>query len=277
MLCQLRVFIKIATAIFIFTSCTTTKSIKPLETKVDTVFSQVLADNTKTSPFLDSLLKQYPKYFDTIMGYRAAMNVQVIYTQVNRDANGVPGFKHHFYNVDPANYFYPASTVKFPIVLLAMQKLNELKEKGIDKNTAMITETAFSGQTAVYNDPTAFNGKPSIAQYIKKILMVSDNDAYNRLYEFLGQDYINEQLHKKGYRDVQILHRLNIFLTEEENRNTNPVTFLDAGNNVIYSQPAQRNDAKYPVRKDSIGNAFYKSGQLVKGPMNFSGDRKSVV
>ena len=245
-----------------------------METKVDTVFSKRLTDNTKTSPFLDSLLKQYPQYFDTVIRHKAAMNVQVIYTQINRDANGLPNFKHHFYNVDPANYFYPASTVKFPIVLLALQKLNGLKGKGIDKNTTMITETAFSGQTAVYNDPTVVNGKPSIAQYIKKILMVSDNDAYNRLYEFLGQDYINEQLHKKGYEDAQILHRLNIFLTEEENRNTNPVTFLDAANNVLYTQPAQRNNAKYSVRNDSIGTAFIKSGQLVNGPMNFSGKNR---
>ena len=245
-----------------------------METKVDTVFAKGLTDNTKTSPFLDSLLKQYPQYFDTVIRHKAAMNVQVIYTQINRDANGLPNFKHHFYNVDPANYFYPASTVKFPIVLLALQKLNGLKGKGIDKNTTMITETAFSGQTAVYNDPTVVNGKPSIAQYIKKILMVSDNDAYNRLYEFLGQDYINEQLHKKGYEDAQILHRLNIFLTEEENRNTNPVTFLDAANNVLYTQPAQRNNAKYSVRNDSIGNAFIKSGQLVNGPMNFSGKNR---
>ena len=245
-----------------------------METKVDTVFAKGLTDNTKTSPCLDSLLKQYPQYFDTVIRHKAAMNVQVIYTQINRDANGLPNFKHHFYNVDPANYFYPASTVKFPIVLLALQKLNGLKGKGIDKNTTMITETAFSGQTAVYNDPTVVNGKPSIAQYIKKILMVSDNDAYNRLYEFLGQDYINEQLHKKGYEDAQILHRLNIFLTEEENRNTNPVTFLDAANNVLYTQPAQRNNAKYSVRNDSIGNAFIKSGQLVNGPMNFSGKNR---
>ena len=35
--------------------------------------------------------------------------------------------------------------------------------------------------------------------------MVSDNDANNRLYEFLGQDYINEQMHKKGYGNVQYI------------------------------------------------------------------------
>jgi hypothetical protein len=48
----------------------------------------------------------------------------------------------------------------------------------------MITDHVQSGQTPVYNDPTTPDGKPTIEHYIKKILMVSDNDAYNRLYEF---------------------------------------------------------------------------------------------
>ena len=76
----------------------------------------------------------------------------------------------------------------------------------------MITEADEDGQTAVYNDPTSADGRPTIAHYIKKILLVSDNDAFNRLYEFLGQEYINNTLHKMGYEDVQIIHRLEISL-----------------------------------------------------------------
>ena len=100
-------------------------------------------------------------------------------------------------------------------IYLGYGLLNELKIAGLDKDATMITLQDFSGQTPVYNDPTSPAGKPSIAQYIKKILMVSDNDAFNRLYEFLGQEYINTELQKRGYGDVQILHRMGIFLTEE--------------------------------------------------------------
>jgi hypothetical protein len=160
------------------------------------------------------------------------------------------------------------------VVLLALQKLNELKDKGIDINTTMITESAFSGQSSVYNDPTAVDGRPSIAQYIKKILMVSDNDAFNRLYEFLGQDYINAQLHKKGYEDAQILHRLDIFLSAEENRRTNPVKFIDSTGHTIYAQPGQINKTKYSERKDSLGIGYYRGDKLVKSPMNFSGKNR---
>ncbi len=101
----------------------------------------------------------------------------------------------------------------------------------------MITEDAYSGQTPTYNDPQTADGRPNIESYIKKIFLVSDNDAFNRLYEFLGPEYINEELHRRGYNDAQIIHRLEISLSEDENRHTNPVKFLDKKNNILYSQP----------------------------------------
>jgi hypothetical protein len=263
-------FLNFVAALVILFSCAGTKQGKNMHDKPLTITGAVPADTTKTDEFLLTLLKQYPEYFDSILQHQKDWNVQIIYTQIDRGRNGVPAFQHHYFNVNPARYFYPASTVKLPIVLLALQRLNELKDKGIDRNTTMITETSYSGQTGVYNDPTTPAGKPTIANYIKKILMVSDNDAFNRLYEFLGQEYINRELHKKGYEDVQILHRLDIFLTQEENRQTNPVKFLDSNNNVLYNQPAQRNAEVYAQRTDSMGNGFYRGGNLVNGAMDFS-------
>ncbi|NOT94531.1 serine hydrolase [Ferruginibacter sp.] len=235
-----------------------------------TVIAAMPTDNSKTDAFLEQLLATNPQYFDSTLAHRKDWNVQIIYTQIDRGINGMPSLKHFYFNVNPADYFYPASVVKFPVSLLALQKLNELKEKGIDKNTTMITEAATSSQTAVYNDATTADGRPTIAHYIKKIMMASDNDAFNRLYEFLGQEYINAELHKKGYNDVQILHRLQIALPEEENRQTNPIRFLDAGNNVLYEQPAQVNKTQYTLRNDSLGKGYYQGENLVNGAMDFS-------
>ena len=39
---------------------------------------------------------------------------------------------NHEYNVDNENYFYPASTVKLPIALLAIEKVNESKFIALD-------------------------------------------------------------------------------------------------------------------------------------------------
>ena len=253
---------KLLAAIAIFISCSTTKQPRNMYNNPNAV----QADTT----FLPLLLKNNPSYFDDILKNYKDWNVQIIYTQINRDANGIPNLAHHYFNVNAGNYFYPASTVKLPIVLLALQKLNALKDKGINMNTTMLTETAFTGQTAVFNDPSNTDGRPTIAHYIKKILLVSDNDAYNRLYEFLGQEYINAEMKKKGYASVQILHRLNIFLTEEENRNTNPVKFYDADSKLLYEQPQQKNSAKYSLRKDSLGKGYFKADKLINTAMDFS-------
>lgn len=251
-------------------ACNTSKKIAETPKKPPVITEAMPTDSTKTDVLLESLLKQYPAYFETILANRKEWNVQIIYTQVDRGANGNAALKNFYFNVNPAKYFYPASTVKLPVSMLALQKLNELKDKGIDKNTTMITEAGYSGQTAVYNDPTTPDGRPSIAHYIKKILLVSDNDAFNRLYEFLGQEYINDELHKKGYEDVQILHRLQIALREDENRCTNPVKFYDAAANLIYEKPLQRNTKTYAGRTDTLGKGFYKGSQLVNEPMDFS-------
>lgn len=239
--------------------------------------TMAVKDNTKTDSLMVQLLQEYPQYFDSVLKNRKEWNIQFIYTQIDKGVNGIPALTNYYFNVNPDHYFYPASTVKLPICLLALQRLNELKQTGIDKNTTMITEQGQPEQTTVYNDPTTPDGKPSIAQYIKKILMVSDNDSYNRLYEFLGRRYINEQLHQKGYDDVQLLHRLSIALSDEQNRTTNPINFLDNNNKVLYSQPMQHDSSQYSQRLDTLGKGYYKGGknyyngdQLVNSPMDFS-------
>ncbi|MGZ8559105.1 MAG: serine hydrolase [Chitinophagaceae bacterium] len=219
---------------------------------------------------LATLLHQQPLLFDAVLKKKEEWNVQVIYTQIDRRKNGRVVFTDHFFNVDNKKYFYPASTVKFPIAVLALQKLNELKMAGLDMNTTMITGADGNFQTNVYNDPTTKDGRPTIANYIKKILLVSDNDAFNRLYEFLGQEYINKTLHKLGYEHGQILHRLQISLTEEQNRHTNPIKFIDKNSNVIYEQPAVASKWPYAKRNTRMGKGYMEGDKLIKEPFDFS-------
>lgn len=219
--------------------------------------------------FIADILSTHPQYFDTLLKNQDEYGIQIIYTQIDRKKNGKPRFTDHLFNVSD-NYFYPASTVKFPISLLALQKLNQLNIKDLDKNTSMITEAAYSGQTAIYNDPLSADGRPTIEQYIKKIFLVSDNDACNRLYEFLGQEYINQSLHKLGYTDAQIIHRLDISLSEDENRHTNPVKFYDTANRVIYEKPLEKSEWVYAKRNDKKGKGYYAGDKLINEPFDFS-------
>ena len=219
-------------------------------------------------------MKKNPAEFGDILRKRDSFRVQVIYTQIDRNQKNKPVFTNYYFNVDAGKYYYPASTVKLPTALLALEKLNKLQIAGLNPKTSMITEVGFSNESPVYNDPTSEDGRPTIEQYVKKIFLVSDNDAFNRLYEFLGQEYINKELHDKGYKGVDILHRLSIFLKEEENRHTNPVRFFDDSTREIFSKPLQFNKHAYPKREDSIGSGYYSGGKLISQPMNFSRKNK---
>ena len=224
----------------------------------------------RTDSLLESILKLYPRYFGQILDNRDSFRTQIIYTQIDRRPDNSPVFTDFYFNVNRETYFYPASTIKMPIALLALQKLNELKIKGLDKYTPMITEAGNEIQTPVYNDPLSREGRPSVAQYIRKIFLVSDNDASNRLYEFIGQEYLNEQLRKKGFTNAEIIHRLNIFLTEEQNRQTNPVKFIDTSGSLVYEQQMRISKLPRLNRNEFLGKGFMRGDQLVNQPFDFS-------
>ena len=102
-------------------------------------------DHSKTDTFLVNILREYPQFFDSILKYRKAWNVQIIYTEINRDKTNNPHFTDHYFNVDPGKSFYPASSVKLLVVLLALQKLTELSNRGLPKKPDMITEQGYGG------------------------------------------------------------------------------------------------------------------------------------
>lgn len=264
--------------VFLCISLIQCKSLKPVPVVVkpiDTVVISkpilpVMKDRALTSNWMDSFLANHAAEFDHILKNKKKLNVQIIYTQIDRGKNGQAALKNYYFNLDDSCYFYPASTVKFPVSILALQRLRELDQPNLDRSSTMLTGANFSGQTEVLNDPTTPNGNPSIEHYIKKILMVSDNDAYNRLYEFLGPAYINQQMAAKGYPKTQIIHRLSIPLTEEENRHTNPIQFQLSNGQIFYQQPGQYNNMIYPTRNDSLGKGYMQADQLVPQPMNFS-------
>jgi len=218
---------------------------------------------------LSSLMEREPEKFERILKQRDSLEIQVIYTQINRDENNQPNFKSFYFNVDSTRYFYPASTVKLPLVLLSLEKLKQLRINGLDKYTPMLHDSLYSGQQSVDNDSTSENGLPSIAHYAKKILVVSDNDAFNRLYEFVGQKPTNDMLNDKGYK-MRILHRLERSLTPDQNRHTEGVRFI-RNDSLLYLQPMLvNNDSIQAPAAVLKGVGFIKNDSLVKKPFDFT-------
>ena len=215
-------------------------------------------------------LEEYP-ILQQVLDDTAKYQVQILYTQIDRNEHGNPLFTKYPFNVDDSRYFYPASTVKLPVALLALEWLEEQQVPGLTLSTTMLTDSVRPSQLPALSDRTSQNGLPSIGHYIKKILLVSDNDAYNRLYELLGIDYINRKLKEKGLVNSVITQRLSFPISAEENRYFNPVRFVDNSGKTILEIPARQADSAYVVSGNpKLGRAYYKNDSLIQGGMDFS-------
>ncbi|MDB5152900.1 MAG: serine hydrolase [Mucilaginibacter sp.] len=222
--------------------------------------------------FLKNLLESHPELFGHILNHPTHNEVQILYTKIDRDENNVPHFKSYSYRLNANYYFYPASTVKLPTAIFTLEKLNELNLKGFDQKSIMITDTAFAGQTKVTKDSTSKKGLPGIDNYIKKILLVSDNDAYNRLYEFVGREEINAKLKKYGFNGTRIIGRLAIGDSGESTRHTNPIDFYK-GKKLVYHKPPLYDAKDYPMHPENMiqGKGYLdKKDKLVMKPFDFS-------
>lgn len=242
-----------------------------------TVSFGMISCESKDPVLFEEGLENYPT-LKKVLSDTAKFQVQIIYTQIDRNEHGNPLFTDHSFNLNDHHYFYPASTVKLPIALLALEWLEEQNIEGLTMETTMLTDSVRPSQLPAYTDTTAQDGLPSIRHYIKKILLVSDNDASNRLYELMGMDYINQKLREKGLLNSVITQRLSFPISAEENRHFNPIRFVDNFGKTLLELPARHSDSAYVVPGNpKIGQAFYRNDSLIQGGMDFSYKNKFAV
>jgi len=195
--------------------------------------------------------------------------VQIVLTEINTDQPTAPQLLKSSFQLDEEHYFYPASTAKLPIAALTLQKLNELNRQGIPiKPTTAFEIRNLQGKAIKRIDTTQKEGKLTLAHLIKKIFLVSDNNAYNYLFDFLGRDYINHELQKKGLKKTQIFHK---FLFGADNTKTWGYTFFDESGDTLYHQNSLTSKFKGENKLSGVfkGEGYLQDGEVVKAPMDF--------
>lgn len=220
---------------------------------------------------LKRILSESPDTVRTV-AHDPAHEVQIMYVQIDRDADNRPEFRASHFNTH-ADYFYPASTVKLPMALLALEKINDLAIPGLSRSSRMHTDSVRPPQSKALLDSTSESGVPTVEHYVHKIFVVSDNDAFNRLYEFVGWDEIQTRLRSHGLARTRIVHRLSdARFGPAENRYTNPVQFFHQ-DTLVYSQPERvaKDSIEYRPRKEVKGVAYINpAGERVGAPFDFS-------
>lgn len=196
---------------------------------------------------LDSPDVSIRKVLDSVDQYE----IQIIYTQIDRISDSIILTDYEF-QLDDTHYFYPASTVKLPIAVLALEKLNTIDT--LNRNTRYYVEG-----DSVEN---------TFAEDVIKILTVSDNHANNRLLEFQGQDAINRRLDDLGVGPVRISHRLGV---HSDDVTTKPL-ILYLNDSTTGTSISIVNSEPLPLHLDRIkkGVGYYKNDSLIMEPFDFS-------
>jgi len=228
------------------------------------IMAQTKNHSISSDNLLEQLMQTKPSEFGAILQNSDSLRVQIVYTKIDRTAKNKPVLTEYRFNTKDDLYFYPASTVKMTLAFLALEKLNEMKKKGVNKFTRTVHEQILPNYT-IENDSAS-----SIAHYIKQIFLVSDNEAFNRLYEFVGQEAIQQKLSEKGYPNAIIRHRLQRPLSLEHNKITNPISFYNPDGELLFRQAETYSRAQYNTSSVYVGKGYYKGDSLVNKPFEFT-------
>ncbi|MGH8109769.1 MAG: serine hydrolase [Arenimonas sp.] len=190
--------------------------------------------------------------------------IQILYTQIDRDSEGGIKLEHHAFHHAPKRWFFPASTIKLPIALLACE---EVARVGGNLESAIMLRQ--SPETGIWADAEPLS--ESLRRSLCRTFTVSDNIPYNRFYELLGPDKIHARLKALGCPNTRAITRLGSRDTEA-NRRTGSVQIIDVdGKPLAGIAPRVAKKRGFPFGKALKGEGFVgDDGVLIPGEHDFS-------
>jgi len=204
--------------------------------------------------------------------------LQVLLGTIEPGAEGRPRLVEHGFRAG-AEYFYPASSVKLFAAVAALERLGEIaRATGLDvgPSTPLVFHPLFDGDQREESDPTnRAGGAITVGHEIRKLFLVSDNAAFNRLYELVGQDGLARSMRRAGLMDARIVHRLSEARSAEENRHYPRIDLV--GDGFVHTLPERSSEPLAPAPRMpglEVGIAYLTEGGRIEGPMDFSGKNR---
>src|SRR5699024_6253951 len=121
---------------------------------------------------LEAILRKNPR-LEAALDHAASTRLQVLVSVPAPEG----GWESRKSCRGDAEYIYPASAIKLSVAVAALEAVTEMRVHGT-KNLATSTVLASGARRR--------SGPASVATLVERALVVSDNDASNDLYDFVG-------------------------------------------------------------------------------------------
>ncbi len=169
----------------------------------------------------------------------------------------------HVYRAD-AEYFYPASTIKLVGAVAALQAM-ESHGANIDAPIGW-GDVDRPGESLLASDGAV----PVVRRELERMLIVSDNEAFNLCFDLAGQRELNETMWDAGLTSVKIEHRLSRVVSPANRTAAAPMRLETANGPVMLTRREGIGEIRPPaIPGFSVGTGFMRSGTLVPEPMRF--------
>ena len=222
----------------------------------------------ETNPIKSSFRKN--DFLKEIIKEKEDYEIQILLTKIDQ-YNSKVDFQEYKYQLDDNKYFYPASTIKLPIVVLTLKKINELRSKGSEITLKSKIILNFKDD---YSELVIRDSITSFQNLIADVFLVSDNSASNILIDFIGYNYFNDEMKNAYFDKTYLNHKFN---PDPYVNSTWQISDLD--NNLISSL----NDNQKIIKADDKtiglekGERRYFKGEILDESLNFSKKNRSSM
>ena len=222
----------------------------------------------ETNPIKSSFRKN--DFLKEIIKEKEDYEIQILLTKIDQ-YNSKVDFQEYKYQLDDNKYFYPASTIKLPIVVLALKKINELRSKGSEitlKSKIILNYKDDYSELVIRDSITSFQN------LIADVFLVSDNSASNILIDFIGYNYFNHEMENAGFDKTYLNHKFN---PDPYVNSTWQISDLD--NNIISSINDNQKIIKADEKTNGLekGERRYFKGEILDESLNFSEKNRSSI
>lgn len=201
-----------------------------------------------------------------LLAARDEFELQLLWSRCERTPTGAWQIRRgHALGVRRQRWFAAASFVKLPLAALLLE---QVCARGLIDQVDRL-RLVVDAREACAPLPADVDAGWPLVRLLRAIFAVSDNRAYNALYELLGSDAIHRRLGELGYADCRVGARLGC---NGKRPGKLAARVFDGGGTLVWDSPARSAEhaQAFPFGRALKGRAWMQGGRQTPGAHDFS-------